>query len=124
VESLQELLDQFRDIYNHQRPHRALGRQRPADVWAALPKAHPVQVATELETIIRNRRVIGGRVNLARDCIVMIGRAYSGQQVTTIRRGDHLTVIAIETGDILRDFTIDPTRISQTRGLRPSTARP
>jgi transposase InsO family protein len=121
---LQGLLDQFRDIYNEQRPHRGLGRQRPADVWMALPKAHPVQVAARLRTIVHIRRVTAGKINLSRDCVVMIGRAYSGHDVTTIRRGDHVTVIATETAEILRDFTIDPTRIVQNRGLNRSTTRP
>jgi hypothetical protein len=120
---LQQLLDQFRDIYNQQRPHRGLGRQRPTDVWAALPKAHPVQTAAEFHTIVRNHRVTARKINLARGRVVMIGRAYSGQHVTTIRCGDHLTVIVIDTAEILCDFTIDPTRTHQTRGLRASTTR-
>jgi len=124
ITELQHLLDQWHDIYNEQRPHRGLGRQRPADVWTAFPKAHPVQTAATLHTIVRNHRVTAGRITLARDCIVMIGRAYSGQLVTTIRRGDHLIVIAVDTAEILRDFTIDPTRTHQNRGLRPSTTRP
>jgi transposase InsO family protein len=121
IEELQQLLDEFRDIYNHHRPHRGIGRRRPGDVWTELPKAHPVRSATEPETVIRNRRVTGGSINLTRDCVVLVGRAYSGQQVTTIRRGDYLTVIATDTGDIVREFTIDPTRTHQTRGLKHST---
>jgi transposase InsO family protein len=122
IEELQRLLDAFRDIYNHHRPHRGIGRRRPGDVWAALPKAHPVRVATEHETLVRTHQVwSAGAITLANNCIVMLGRAHAGTQVTTIRRGDHLTVIATETGDILREFTIDPTRTHQTRGLRAST---
>ena len=122
IEDLQLFLDEFRDIYNHQRPHRSLGRQRPADVWAALPKAHPVQVATKHETLVRTHRVWNaGAITVARDCIVYVGRAHAGEQVTTIRRGDDLTVIATETGDILRELTIDPTRTHQKRGPRAST---
>jgi transposase InsO family protein len=124
ISELQQLLDQFRDIYNDQRPHRSLGRKRPADIWAALPKAHPAQFAAAANTIVRNHRVTAGRLTLSRDCVVMVGRAHSGQLVTTIRRGDHLIVIAADTAEILRDFTIDPDRIIQTRGLRPSTTRP
>jgi len=125
IAELQLLLDEFRNIYNHQRPHRSIGRLRPGDVWAALPKAHPVQIATKHETLVRAHRVTSsGAIALARDCIVMVGRAHRGLQVTTIRRANDLTVIATETGDIIRELTIDPTRISQTRGLRASTRRP
>lgn len=122
LDELQLLLDAFRDIYNHQRPHRSLGRQRPGDVWTALPKAHPAQIAVIYETLVSNHRVTTtGAITLARDCIVMVGRAHKAKQVTTIRRGDQLTVIETESGDILREFTIDPTRTHQARGLRPST---
>ena len=37
--NLQQQLDQFRDYYNHVRPHRALGRRTPAEAYAARPKA-------------------------------------------------------------------------------------
>jgi transposase InsO family protein len=122
IEALQELLDEFRAFYNHRRPHRSLGRQRPGDVWAALPKAHPAQIATEYETLVRDHRVcVSGLVTLARDCVVYVGRAHKGKEVTSIRRGDHVTIIATETAEILRELTIDPTRRRQNLGVPRST---
>jgi hypothetical protein len=122
IEVLQELLDEFRDFYNHRRPHRSLGRRRPADVWEALPKAHPAQVATAGETLVRDHQVsTAGSITIARDCIAYVGRKYAAKQVTTIRRGDQLTIIDSETAETLRDFTIDPTRRLQNLGVRPST---
>jgi hypothetical protein len=41
VAALQAQLDQFTSYYNHQRPHRALGRRPPAAAYAARPKATP-----------------------------------------------------------------------------------
>src|SRR3954452_19929896 len=38
---LQRQLDQFRDHYNEQRPHRALARNTPGDAYRATPKAAP-----------------------------------------------------------------------------------
>ena len=38
---LQRQLDQFREHYNEQRPHRALHRRTPADAYRATPKAAP-----------------------------------------------------------------------------------
>jgi transposase InsO family protein len=125
ISELQHLLDQFRDIYNDERPHRSLGRQRPAAVWAALPKAHPTRTAAERNIIVRNHRAKNnGAITLRRGCIVLLGRAQAGQPVTTILCGDHLIVIAADTAEILRDCTIDPTRTYQNRGIRPSTTRP
>lgn len=41
IEDLQQLLDQFDDGYNTQRPHQALNGRTPAAAYAALPKATP-----------------------------------------------------------------------------------
>src|SRR5947209_16833736 len=38
---LQRQLDQFREYYNEQRPHRALHRRTPGDAYRATPKAAP-----------------------------------------------------------------------------------
>jgi hypothetical protein len=38
---LQRQLDQFREHYNEQRPHRALQRKTPGDAYRATPKATP-----------------------------------------------------------------------------------
>ena len=38
---LQRQLDQFRDHYNEQRPHRALARGTPGEAYRATPKAAP-----------------------------------------------------------------------------------
>src|SRR5690242_7513373 len=38
---LQTQLDAFRDYYNKQRPHRALGRRNPDSAYRATPKAVP-----------------------------------------------------------------------------------
>ncbi len=85
----------------------------------------PAQIATNHQIIIRNHRVwVAGSITLARDCIVVLGRAHAGRTVTTTRRGNELTVIAVDTGDIIRELTIDPTRKHQTLGRRPSTTQP
>jgi len=39
VAELQRQLDRFRRYYNHIRPHRALDRRTPGQVYAARPKA-------------------------------------------------------------------------------------
>ncbi len=54
---LNELLAKFRRIYNHERPHRALGRHTPAEAYAATPKAAPATAAQgELPRPHRPRR--------------------------------------------------------------------
>jgi transposase InsO family protein len=41
LEDLNEQLEKFRHIYNHERPHRALARRTPATAYTATPKAAP-----------------------------------------------------------------------------------
>ena len=41
VAGLQRQLDEFREHYNEQRPHRALRRRTPGDAYRATPKAVP-----------------------------------------------------------------------------------
>src|SRR5206468_12276091 len=39
--ALQDQLDAFRELYNEQRPHRAIGRRTPGEAYRATPKARP-----------------------------------------------------------------------------------
>ena len=39
--ALQAQLDAFREVYNEQRPHRAIGRRTPGEAYRASPKALP-----------------------------------------------------------------------------------
>ena len=47
---LQTQLDTFRQIYNEQRPHRALDRRTPVQAYTALPKARPTGTPTARAT--------------------------------------------------------------------------
>src|SRR6185436_14549201 len=37
----QKRFDEFRHIYNHERPHEALGQKRPATIYRSSPRAYP-----------------------------------------------------------------------------------
>ncbi len=41
LQQLQDQTETFRHHYNHHRPHRALNRQTPANIYNRLPKDHP-----------------------------------------------------------------------------------
>lgn len=43
---LQALLDEFIDVYNRRRPHRAVGRRTPSQAWHARPRATSATVTT------------------------------------------------------------------------------
>jgi hypothetical protein len=49
-------LDTFRGYYNHQRPHRAIGRRTPATAWAARPRALPTRQGHVIDEQFRVRK--------------------------------------------------------------------
>lgn len=65
IEVLQTQLDEFRRVYNTERPHRSLGRGFPADVWAKAAKSGPSSRPVDVHTVsyfnlVENGRVTGG----------------------------------------------------------------
>lgn len=117
---LQTQLDAFVDEYNHRRPHRSLPhRATPAVIYTSRPKADP---ATRIDTHnrVRTNRVdqagaITLRVN-GRLHHIGIGRHHYRTRVLILIQDHHITVINAATGEILRDFTLDPTRDYQPTG--------
>ena len=41
MERQQKRLDEFRHIYNHERPHESLGQKRPATIYRPSPRPYP-----------------------------------------------------------------------------------
>jgi transposase InsO family protein len=112
--SLQAQLKAFRETYNERRPHRAIGRRTPEAAYAARPKAHPAgrgapghfrlrYDTADKKGAITLRR--GGRMHHLR-----IGAAHAGRRVLAIVDEQEVTVLAIETGEILSSHLIAPDR--------------
>ena len=120
IAALQTQLEVFIDEYNHRRPHRSLPHQAtPAVIYASRPKADP---ATRIDTHnrVRTDRVdqagsITLRVN-GRLHHIGIGRHHYRTRVLILAQDHHITVINAATGEVLRDFTLDPTRDYQPTG--------
>ena len=114
VADLQRQLDRFRQIYNHQRPHRALDRVTPATAYTALPKAAPDGPGSPGHHRLRYDRVDkGGKVSLRRAGRMHhlgVGYAHRGTRVLAIADDTTVTVIKLETGEILSTHDIDPDR--------------
>jgi transposase InsO family protein len=117
IDELQAQLDRFCDYYNHHRPHRSLGREIPARVWARTPKsgptAHPI---TEPPTVSINT-VRNGAVQPSRRLVIAVGAAHDNMTATTVRSADRVHVF-IE-GRLVRALTIDPTKRRQPLYDRP-----
>lgn len=113
---LQARLDAFREIYNHQRPHRAIARQFPADVWAATPRSGPANNPIGAPTVISHATVTAdGRVTIANHTRVGLGTAYAGKHAITVRTG--LNAHVFIDGHLIRQLTIDPNRRDQPQGV-------
>jgi transposase InsO family protein len=120
IEMLQAQLDRFRDYYNTVRPHRAIGRKTPAEAFDARPKAGPSLTRLPVPGRFRLRRDkvdITGVVTLRYDSRlhhIGIGRGLIGTRVLVLVDGLEVRVIT-EDGELLRAFTLDPTRDYQAR---------
>lgn len=119
IEILQDQLDAWADLYNHQRPHSSLRRRPPAVVYGLLPKATPRGSTAGPHHRVRHDRIDKtGAVSLRRAGRmhhISIGRAHSGKTVLLLIDDLDIRVIDTTTGELLRHLTLDPTRGYQPR---------
>jgi hypothetical protein len=103
------LLTQFRDYYNHQRPHRALRGATPAEAFTATAKARPADRPLPAPVFITVHTVGEDSGNLfVPPYKVNVGRRWGGHRCHSIRDGDHIVIVSGTT--LVREFTADPTR--------------
>ena len=114
LNELQDLLDEFTRHYNHNRPHRSLGRTTPAAAYTRLPKTGPEHNRVDTHFRVRHDRVDKtGSVTLRHNSRlhhIGIGRAHKHTPVTLLVADLDIRVIATQTGELLRHLTLDPTR--------------
>ena len=117
---LQTQLDTFTEVYNHQRPHRALGNRTPALAYTARAKATPAGRSGHWR--IRHDKVSNGRVTLrhaSRLHHIGLGTEHNNKPVRILVHDLHVTVIDADTGEIIRDLHLDPARDYQPLGRPP-----
>lgn len=109
---LQSQLDAFRLAYNEQRPHRAVGRATPGEAYRATAKARPSNSAgrghfrlrydvTDKKGALTLRR--GGRLYHLK-----VGSAHARCRVLAIVDEREVTVVALDTGEVLSNHLIEP----------------
>jgi transposase InsO family protein len=121
---LQDLLDAFTSVYNHQRPHRSLPcRATPATAYGARPKAVPGDRGADAHDRVRRDKVsktgnvtlrTGGRLHH-----IGVGRTHAGTCVLLLVQDLNIRIIDAATGELLRDLTLDPARDYQPTGQPP-----
>jgi transposase InsO family protein len=123
VAGLAHQLSRFRRYYNDTRPHRALGRSTPMQTYTARPKATATGPYIDPHWRVRHDRIdSGGSVTLrynSRLHHIGLGTRRAGTRVTLLIDELHIRVIARDTGELIRELILDPTRDYQPRGLPP-----
>jgi Integrase core domain len=125
---MQRQLDRFRRYYNTVRPHRALSRATPAHAYTTRPKTHPAGPRLPHHYRVRRDRIdTTGVVTLrynSRLRHIGIGRAHAGTRVLVLVADLYTRVIDAETGQLLRELTLDPDRDYQPTGAPKGPTQP
>jgi transposase InsO family protein len=116
LEDLQHQLERFRVIYNTQRPHRALNRRFPHDVWTNAPKTGPATRALGTPTAVHHGHVTDGRIKAGR-YEISIGAVHTTQPALTVITGTACHVFI--NGHLARQLTLNPNKRNQPLHNRP-----
>ena len=128
VAEVQTLLDRFRTLYNHHRPHSALPhRATPTTAYTARPKAGPGDRSADTHTRVRTDRIdTGGKVTLrhaGKLYSIGLGRTHARTRVLILVEDLNIRIIDAATGELLRDLVLDTTKRYQGTGRPPGPPR-
>lgn len=124
LDELQQLLDEFTELFNDWRPHQALGGDTPTTRYNARPKAGPLGAIEADDTTVSYTLVSArGEVAIGRTFRVQVGREWQGARVTVLR--DDLNVVILHDQQVIRRLVLDPDRRYQPNGRpRPPSPKP
>ena len=113
--ALQAQLDAFRLAYNEHRPHRAVGRITPGEAYRATPRALPAGSRASgghfrLRYEITDSRGAMTLRRAGRLYHLKIGAAHARTRVLAIVDEREVTVVALDTGEVLSSHLIEPDR--------------
>ncbi len=118
ISELQHTLDTFRDHYNQQRPHRALGRRTPEFAYHLIPKAAPTTPDDPGLWRVRYDTIdTDGKISLrlaGRLLHLGIGRAHARSEIICLIHNLDATVLTHD-GLVLAEFTLNPQRDYQPK---------
>jgi transposase InsO family protein len=106
-------LDRFRLHYNVHRPHRAIGRRTPQEVFDAKVKAGPGSAAPAVHYRVRYDQVdAAGKVSLRYDSRLLhigLGRRHRGTPIVLFIADREVRIVTAD-GELLRQLVLDPSR--------------
>ena len=111
---LQAQLDAFREVYNEHRPHRAIGRVTPGAAYRATPKAMPSGAGGRGHFRVRYDVTDSkGAMTLRRAgrlYHLKVGATHARRRVLAIVDEQDVTVVALDTGEVLSTHRIEPAK--------------
>ena len=113
LDDLQRQLDLFRTRYNEQRPHRSNDRATPGDTYRATPKALPTAPHEGHYRLRYDHVDANGKTSLRRAGRMHhlgIGADHRGKRILALIDETTVTVIHLDTGEILSTHTITADR--------------
>jgi transposase InsO family protein len=115
ITELQHQLDAFREHYNEHRPHRALQRHTPGNAYRATPKAIPATNghARDHYRLRYDRLDTKGKMTIRRAGRMHhlgVGTPHARKRVLALADDNHITVIELDTGEVLSTHLIEPDR--------------
>lgn len=114
ITELQQQLDESRDYYNNERPHRALDRTTPAHAYRATPLATPAAHRLAGHYRVRYDHVDpGGKMSLrhaGKMHHLGIGIEHAGKRIIAIIDDTTVTVIHLDTNELIATNDIQPTK--------------
>jgi len=118
---LQAEIDRFCAYYNHQRPHRSLGRVPPVSRWAGTDKATPA--GEPIPPPQHRTRVIINNNGVARlnRFSIGVGVQYCGLPADIVLAGNRALVYVNDA--LVGDVHLDPNRRYQPSGNKPGGTR-
>ncbi|MFB9691392.1 IS481 family transposase [Amycolatopsis plumensis] len=100
---LQDLLDEYRQIYNHRR-HQSLNGDTPQQRYDARPNAIPT-TGPHRPSGVTTRPVSATGVIAFSGCSIILGRTWAGRTASVYWQGDRVTVMIGDT--VTRQLTLD-----------------
>ena len=122
IGGLQTQLDTFAAYYNPQRPHRAIGRRTPAEAWKARPRAIPARQGIHSASTSASAAT-ASTPTANSPCATTAGSTTSasaaagpGTSVLILARELKIASSRQDTGELIRELTLDPARDYQPTG--------
>lgn len=106
--ALQQQLEAYRQVFNHERRHQSLPALTPAQAWELAPRSGPAGQPLRERLHVTECRVSPSGCIGVQDTEIGLGKRFTGATTTVFRTGDQVSVFV---GDVLiRRLTLDRTK--------------